>query len=275
MPTFIVHELGKSPKTATLNLERISIGREACDLILNNVSVSRQHADVRLVAPGQWILVPMSLDNPLLVNGQVATGQVPLSEGAELQVGRFMVIFSLEASARSAYTQDRGQYEAVCAGCGWSGVMTSLVQAPICPKCGGVQFNRADDLGAAAVRGPVISGPTACLTTNDVEKLAARLHEAKKGRIERLDRVAGLPARFDLAEDRTCRFGKPGESEMPLQGFRMGALPVVVWERSGYVVRAGGLWPRLKVNGESVKQHRLKAGDTIVLGGNSFRFVVA
>ena len=276
MPTFIVHELGKPPKTATINLERISIGREdGADLVLNNVSVSRHHADVRLVAPGTWILVPISLDNPILVGGQVVTGQVPLSEGTELQVGRFMVVFSLESRARTAYTQDRGQYEATCAGCGWAGVLSSLLRAPTCPKCGGVQFSRTDDLAGGAARIPSISGPTACLTTADVERLSARLHEAKKARIERLDRGTGLPAKHDLGENRPCRFGKQGGSELPLQGLRLGGPASVSWERQGYVIRAGGLWPRLKVNGKPTKEHRLKAGDTIVLGGNQFRFVVA
>ena len=57
-------------------------------------------------------------------------------------------------------------------------------------------------------------------------------------------------------------------------GFSFGAPTTVVWERTGYVIRKGGLWPSLAVNGNKTKEARLKAGDSITLGGNHFRFVV-
>ncbi len=275
MPTFIVHELGKPPKTATVQESRIVIGRDdSCHLVLNNVSISRHHADIRQADPVTWVLIPMNLDNPILVNGRPVTGQHTLTEGAELQLGRFMVVFSLETKARAEYTKDRGQYEAVCAGCGWKGVLSALAQAPTCPRCGGVNFSRADDISSQMVRGSAISGPTAYLSSGDVQKMSARLQEAKKARIERVGNVPGLPHRFDLAEDKICTFGKQGRSEMPLEGFMLGKPAAVLWERVGYVIHKGGFWPSLSVNGNKTATARLKSGDSITLGGNHFRFIV-
>jgi predicted component of type VI protein secretion system len=274
MPTFIVHELGKNPQTATFDKVEIVIGREAdSDIVLNNVSVSRQHAVIQQGQQG-WAITPLNAQNPLVVNGVTVPGRTPLGEGAELQVGRFMVIFSLQAKPPAAYMTDRQQYEARCDGCGWTGVLSALSRSPACPKCGGVNFSRADDLVAAAKNAPVLSGPTAYLRPEDVEKMQARMKEAKQAKLERLGGSLS-PRTMPLAEDRLVHFGKEGKSEMPIEGFMWGKPSWLAWNRAGYAVHKGGFLPKIKVNGEAVDgQQVLKDGDTIEAGKSTFRFVV-
>ena len=101
-----------------------------------------------------------------------------------------------------------------------------------------------------------------------------RINQAKNARIERLTPSAGLPATLQLSESVPCVFGKQGESNMPIDGFMLGAPAQIEWERTQYVIRKGGWLPGLKVNGHKVTDKPLGEGDQIVLGKNRFRFAV-
>ena len=276
MPTIIVHELGKPPRTATFDLPQILIGREeGCQVVLNNASVSRQHAVVQRLPDGRWACQALKDENPLVVDGEVTTSTCLLQEGSQLQIGRVFVIFSLEAQARRDYMVDQAQYDAVCQGCQWQGVLSAMARAPACPRCGGNAFLRSDDLAAETSRGPVLSGPTSYLQPDDLQRMHERINQAKNARIERLTPATGLPPSFALSESATCVFGKKGSSNMPIEGFLFGGPATIRWVRPQYVLQKGGFFPGLKVNGSPVKERGLKDGDQIVLGKNRFRFVVS
>lgn len=275
MPTFVVHEIGKPPLSTSLQLQQIVIGRDpACSVVLNNASVSRQHAVVQQLDDGRWACQALKDENPLVVDGQITVATQLLREGSQLQIGRFFLIFSLETEVRTDYMADQKQYEAVCQGCQWKGVVSAMARAPACPKCGGSAFIRSDDLASAA-KGPALSGPTAYLRPDDLKEMHDRINRAKNAQLERVDGPPGLPRSLALTETEPCVFGGKG-ANMPIAGFKLGGPATIEWERSQYVVHKGGLWPTLKVNGEAVKDKRgLNDGDEVVLGANRFRFVVA
>lgn len=267
--------MGKPPRSATVDQAQVIIGRDpSCHVVLNNASVSRQHAVVQLLQDGRWACQALKDENPLVVDGQITVQTRIIGEGAQLQIGRFFVIFSLESVARQDYMSDQKQYEAVCQGCDWKGVLSAVARAPACPKCGGDNFMRADDLASSVGQGSVLSGPTAYLRPEDLQKMHDRINQAKHARIERLTPGPGLPAAYSLSETEACVFGKKGQSNMAIDGFMFGAPAQITWERTHYVIRKGGLLPGLKVNGEKVTDQALKEGDQIALGKNRFRFTV-
>ena len=84
MITLVVHELHKKPKSKTFEQNIVIIGREeGSDLLLTDVSVSRQHAKVFFAQDSQHYVQMISDKNPILVNGQVITAHTVLKEGDE------------------------------------------------------------------------------------------------------------------------------------------------------------------------------------------------
>lgn len=79
---------------ATVNLvgRRIIIGRSPdCDVVLNNTSVSRQHAE--LIFDGQWTLRDLGSRNGTGVNGNRVVGDRRLEGGETLRIDEFELVF--------------------------------------------------------------------------------------------------------------------------------------------------------------------------------------
>jgi hypothetical protein len=71
----------------------IVIGRSVeCDLVLEDTGVSRRHARI-VVGDGGTRIVDLGSANGTLVNGRRISGEVPLSHGDVIMLGRFVVSF--------------------------------------------------------------------------------------------------------------------------------------------------------------------------------------
>ena len=90
MPFLIVHESGHPPRLFTLPSPTITIGRSAeCELVLANVSVSREHAVIETMPSGQAVVVSKASHNPVLINDAPVTDSAILEHGASMRLGKF------------------------------------------------------------------------------------------------------------------------------------------------------------------------------------------
>ncbi|MCB9534194.1 MAG: FHA domain-containing protein [Myxococcales bacterium] len=82
-----------------------TIGRNPmCDLRINNPSISRKHAEIRVDAGGAYSIFDLNSSNGTYVNGR-REQQADLKDGDELLIGEFEVLFvgaAPEAGARRA-----------------------------------------------------------------------------------------------------------------------------------------------------------------------------
>jgi Protein of unknown function (DUF3662)/FHA domain len=72
-----------------------TIGRSRdCDIVLDDVGVSRRHADIR-PDPDGWTIEDLGSTNGVLVNGQKARGRQLLHPGDKIELGSMEIIFAL------------------------------------------------------------------------------------------------------------------------------------------------------------------------------------
>lgn len=98
MPFFVVHESGQPDRLFEVHTPKLVIGRGTdTDLVLPNVSVSRQHAELELTSDGSATLTTLTDDNP------VYDGETPLpmttlvQPGQRVRVGRYGLTYLHEA----------------------------------------------------------------------------------------------------------------------------------------------------------------------------------
>ncbi len=261
---------------------------------LANVSVSRKHAAIRRSETG-YTTEAISESNIVLIDGQPAEGRTELAEGTEIQLGRFLLVFCMLSEVKPAYLREKARFfEGLCQDCGWSGRLSTLVEEPVCPACNGTAFEIEDGSGAEETEAPKrratgslrpmgLGGPsasvhdaaTAALTPEDIQRYHARLQEAKKASLERIeepDEALGMV--FELSEKEGCTIGRPGRAKVGVRGFCLGRPHEISWDRDGYKIVKGGPFPSIDVNGTAVKSTKLTRGDVIRVGRSSFRFLV-
>jgi len=90
---------GKTVERREVDAERFVIGRsQDCDLVIDNLGVSRQHAEIVLEA-GVPILRDMKSNNGTYVNGKRIT-RYHLNDGDEIAIGKFSITFQEEQPAK-------------------------------------------------------------------------------------------------------------------------------------------------------------------------------
>ena len=77
-----------APKGATLGRSR------DCDIVLEDVGISRKHADIR-PGPEGWTVEDLGSTNGLLVNGNSVRGAHPLNPGDRIELGSTEIIFEV------------------------------------------------------------------------------------------------------------------------------------------------------------------------------------
>jgi FhaA, N-terminal domain/FHA domain len=72
-----------------------TVGRSRdCDVVLDDVGVSRRHADIR-PGPDGWTIEDLGSTNGLLVNGRSVRGRQPLHPGDRVELGSTEIIFEV------------------------------------------------------------------------------------------------------------------------------------------------------------------------------------
>lgn len=72
----------------------VTIGRgDDMDIVIDNVSVSRQQARIEMKPSGEWVVEDMNSANGTFLNGQRLTVPRPLSRGDEISFGKFSLFF--------------------------------------------------------------------------------------------------------------------------------------------------------------------------------------
>jgi hypothetical protein len=150
MPAFVIHALGAPPRKVVIDSSPIRIGRDTtADIIIQEPSVSRDHAMFLSDEQGRWHVSCVSDTNPIVVDGAVITSGTVAHEGTEVVIGAsHMIIFSENAFTANQYIEAKRHFEqGLCEACKWSGMVSSLSKDPRCPRC-------AASLKAAASGGP-------------------------------------------------------------------------------------------------------------------------
>jgi adenylate cyclase len=101
MPRFLIHHAGESARVFELVGDRpVSIGRaKSSNLVLDNASVSRQHAVVRCTPDGRWQIIDRSSANGVKVNSAVVK-EIVLNPNDEVLVGEYRLRFFDDSPAR-------------------------------------------------------------------------------------------------------------------------------------------------------------------------------
>lgn len=98
MPFLIVHESGSPPRLFEVRTSRITLGRAAgCELVLGNVSVSRQQALLTVDKEGEATVESLAAHNPVLVNDVAVEGAVSVEHGATLRLGTYKLTWLHES----------------------------------------------------------------------------------------------------------------------------------------------------------------------------------
>jgi hypothetical protein len=72
-----------------------TLGRSRdCDIVLDDIGISRRHADIRPGAEG-WTIEDLSSTNGVLLNGRNVRGVHPLQPGDRIELGSTAIIFEL------------------------------------------------------------------------------------------------------------------------------------------------------------------------------------
>jgi rubredoxin len=271
MPAVVIFEFGQKPQTVILDGSEWLIGRsENADICLPNETVSRSHATI-VEEHGRFKVVPMNVGNTTVVNGKTIDGPTKLPEGAELLLGPYLLLFTRAAKPPASFVGKQPfRFEMRCQDCHWQGLLSGHKGGQRCPQCGSTTFVNVDD-AARSEQARVQAGPTSYVSVDEMKKLADQLKAAKRTKVVRMSKVLGLPASAFLEEDAPTVFGKPDQSNMPVQvSFRWGKPPEIRWMQGRYVLDAPGWLPGVKVNGVKTKRAAVKDGDTIEVGGHFF-----
>lgn len=92
----------KTLQVYDLDGDSILIGRDPeADVVIDNVSVSRHHAEIRRDRGG-WIVQDLDSSNGTFLGGDRLEAASPLEEGDEIGIGKFSIVFGREVAGEEA-----------------------------------------------------------------------------------------------------------------------------------------------------------------------------
>jgi adenylate cyclase len=105
MPRFLIHHASEGSRVFELLGDRpIVVGRaKSSNLILDNASISRQHAVVRATPDGQWQIIDRASSNGVKVNGKPVKEAV-LRANDEIVLGEYRLRYFEDSASRNMVT---------------------------------------------------------------------------------------------------------------------------------------------------------------------------
>jgi pSer/pThr/pTyr-binding forkhead associated (FHA) protein len=212
---------------------RFVLGRgEECDVVLPNVSVSREHAAVE-VGPQGIVLQDLGSANGTLVNGETIESHT-LARGDEIQIGKFSMVFLGDGREDRFY---KGRYVAYL------------------PKYDPRTVVPDDDAATFAMS---VEALKAIQKSNRAVEQARLILERN-------------PDKFWFPEERGITFGGGGLVPIEGL-LTWGVPAEISWDGKWHVLENKAIFTRVKVNGESVKRRPLANGDKVQVGASIFRY---
>jgi pSer/pThr/pTyr-binding forkhead associated (FHA) protein len=250
MPHIIVKLGDKIVKNFPVTKDVVSVGRaKDNDIVLENLSVSRNHARIRREGE-QMVLVDLNSANGVFVNG-VRVSRAELVDGDIVSIGKHRLHYSELSHVGPAMA---------------SGAAVPLPASAIAPP------------------GPEAPAP---VTSTSIPKEAAAVEAPSTADAELFARLASgeLVAVLDVVAGRQAgrAFALPlGESSIgrhncAVRLHDMGAArkhASIAWTGGQFVLRDLGSWKGTRVNGEKVREKALRPGDDVRIGETLLRFLV-
>lgn len=233
MPLLIVQESGHPPRLFEIKNPRLKIGRAPDnDLLLPNVSISRLHAELETGTDGAAVLWPKSTTNPVLVNDETVSSPTRLHTGDNVRLGKFKLIYMHE--------DDLDMYK-----------VQQLAELP--------RFNRlGDEAGDHSTHALPAGLQRKLIEAERLRELGALTAAGEGGQVYRLGTEL-VQVGPDDAVPCASRWGK-----------RTAA--TVQWAGAGHEIKLVGLFAKMLVNGESVKERTLRPGDTVDINGTVYEY---
>ncbi len=235
MPRLIVKFTHQKNQVFELQPGEYLVGRgEHADLVLPNVSVSREHARVVVEGPEAVRVVDMGSSNGVLINGQPAAESPTLASGDELQIGRYGLVFLSDAPKDRFY---RGRCVSYL-----PRYQASTAMVP--------DINSTFALSSDALR-MIHKGNRIC----EHAKLVSEADSNK----------------FWYPEDRGLTFG--GKGLITVRGwFTWGLVAELLWDGKSHVLHRRSAFATVKVGEEKIWSRPLRNGDRVRIGATYFRY---
>ncbi len=231
----VIQRRGRRPQVFRLLQPSVVIGRgKGTDLLLPDISVSRQHARVERTLDTGYRLVDLGSQNGTKVNGRPVQ-TCDLSPGDELQIGKFLLTFEFKPTRK---VED--------------------------PSTGIDTYNLDDERTGFLKKVSAVDGSLAHATT--VLSLEQLEEVRRQTRVKENGKVVLVSGRDSWkVGDGSLRFGKGG---IGIEGTGIGGAAAFRWNGEAHeVVVEGGMFFTVSVNGKKVETRAaLEPGDRVVLG---------
>ena len=238
----LIQRQGRRPQVFRILQPEVVIGRgKGTDLLLPDISVSRQHARVIKVDAATHKIVDMGSQNGTKVNGQ-KVDEVILKEGDELQIGKFFLTYEFKPTRSIEDTE--------------KALNTYTLENE---RTGFLRKVSAVDANAHS---------TTILSKEQLDHIRrlARLQENAKFELN------STGDSWKVGKN-GLTFGKEG---IEIDGGGLGGSATVTWNGEAHqITKLGGLFFNVVVNGNKVEAStKLSPNDRVVIGKSQFTYKV-
>jgi pSer/pThr/pTyr-binding forkhead associated (FHA) protein len=236
----VIQRKGKRPQIFRLMQSTVVVGRgHGTDLLLPDISVSRQHARVETDDDDGHRIIDLGSQNGTKVNGQRIT-ESPLADGDELQIGKFLLTYEKKPARRVDEDDTLASYS--------------------------IEDERTGFLKAVTKIDGDEAHNTSTLSKDQLEAMRSQVHIQDHGRL-----VCDSSGEEHTIGDTGLLFGKGG---IPISGSGIGGSARVEWDGSAHMIeKIGGLLFSITVNGRKVEVGTsLSSGDAVIIGKTRFTY---